>query len=118
MEKKGNRELCAPCRYAQGVKHMVLNSGLFYVKANERTVALMQRIATRLRKEQAWDQSVWNQGSYCFTLSLCRVVIRILIAMVAAIKNKSLNCQGCFCPEKIQLDSFFFFLSSRRDFLP
>jgi arabinosyltransferase len=45
----------------QGIKHMVLNSGLFYVRANDRTKALMQRVAARLHKEKAWDQSVYNE---------------------------------------------------------
>ena len=40
---------------------MVLNSGLFYLKASDRTISLMQRIAARLRKENAWDQSVYNE---------------------------------------------------------
>ena len=48
-------------RYAQGVQHMALNSGLFYLRANERTVELMQRIADRLHVESSWDQSVYNQ---------------------------------------------------------
>lgn len=54
-------------RYAQGFQHMVLNSGLFYLRANERTVELMNRIGSRLRKEKAWDQSVYNEE--IFTLS-------------------------------------------------
>jgi hypothetical protein len=48
-------------RYAQGIRHMVLNSGLFYLRANERTAELLKRIAGRLRKEKAWDQSVYNE---------------------------------------------------------
>ena len=47
-------------RYAQGFSHMALNSGLFYIQANERTIVLMERIASILRKEAAWDQTVWN----------------------------------------------------------
>ena len=38
-----------------------MNSGLFYLQANERTVGLMKRIAARLAKEKAWDQSVFNE---------------------------------------------------------
>ena len=34
-----------------------LNSGLFYAAANERTIALMDRITARLAKEKAWDQA-------------------------------------------------------------
>lgn len=45
----------------QSTEHLNLNSGLFYLKANFRTLALMQRIAARLSNEKAWDQSVYNQ---------------------------------------------------------
>lgn len=38
-----------------------MNSGLFYLRANERTLGLMQRISSRLSQEKAWDQSVYNQ---------------------------------------------------------
>eukprot|EP00884_Botryococcus_braunii_P010704 jgi/Botrbrau1/19635/Bobra.0003s0005.1 len=48
-------------RYAQAIKHFNLNSGLFYIKANKRTLALMDRIATRLSKQRAWDQAVFNE---------------------------------------------------------
>ena len=54
-------------RYAQGFRHMALNSGLFYVKASDRTVDLMKRIAGKLHAEKAWDQSVYNE--FIFTLS-------------------------------------------------
>ena len=49
--------LCA----LQSTEHLNMNSGLFYLRANERTLGLMQRIAARLSKEKAWDQSVYNQ---------------------------------------------------------
>ncbi|KAK9824345.1 hypothetical protein WJX72_009577 [[Myrmecia] bisecta] len=48
-------------RYAQGTRHLNMNSGLFYVKANARTIELMTRIADRLSKVKAWDQSVYNE---------------------------------------------------------
>lgn len=48
-------------RYAQATRHMNLNSGLFYLKANERTIGLLDRMALRLSREKAWDQSVWNE---------------------------------------------------------
>lgn len=54
-------------RYAQGTRHMAFNSGLFYVRASERTIDLMKRIADKLHKEKAWDQSVWNE--FIFFLS-------------------------------------------------
>ena len=40
----------------QGTTHLNLNSGFFYLRANERTIDLMKRIAARLAKEKAWDQ--------------------------------------------------------------
>ncbi len=40
----------------QGTTHLNLNSGFFYLQANERTISLMERIAARLAKEKAWDQ--------------------------------------------------------------
>eukprot|EP01026_Neomeris_dumetosa_P070884 TRINITY_DN711_c0_g1_i6.p1 TRINITY_DN711_c0_g1~~TRINITY_DN711_c0_g1_i6.p1 ORF type:complete len:385 (-),score=39.05 TRINITY_DN711_c0_g1_i6:233-1357(-) len=48
-------------RFAQAVKHFNLNSGLFYLRANERTVELMQRLETRLSKEKYWDQTAFNE---------------------------------------------------------
>ncbi|PRW59143.1 Nucleotide-diphospho-sugar transferase family [Chlorella sorokiniana] len=54
-------------RYAQGTRHMAFNSGLFFVKANEKTIDLMTRIADKLSKQKEWDQSVWNE--YIFFLS-------------------------------------------------
>lgn len=40
----------------QGTTHLNLNSGLFYIQANVRTIDLMKRIAARLAREKAWDQ--------------------------------------------------------------
>lgn len=36
--------------------HLNMNSGLFYIQANPKTVAFMARIAARLAREKAWDQ--------------------------------------------------------------
>ncbi|CAL5229301.1 g12600 [Coccomyxa viridis] len=72
-------------RYAQGTTHLNLNSGFFYLQANERTISLMERIAARLAKEKAWDQSVYNEemfflshGSY----SSAQVTVRAMDIMV------------------------------------
>ncbi|KAK9858806.1 hypothetical protein WJX84_008354 [Apatococcus fuscideae] len=51
-------------RYAQGTTHMHMNSGLFYLRANLYTINLMRRIAARLEKEKAWDQSVYNEEMF------------------------------------------------------
>lgn len=45
----------------QATRHLNLNSGLFYLQSNTRTIGLMNRIAARLSKEKAWDQSVFNE---------------------------------------------------------
>lgn len=45
----------------QGVQHLAFNSGLFYLRANERTINLMKRIDDRLMKAKLWDQSVYNE---------------------------------------------------------
>ncbi|EFN57650.1 hypothetical protein CHLNCDRAFT_9428, partial [Chlorella variabilis] len=54
-------------RYAQGTRHMAFNSGLFFIRANDKTIDLLTRIADRLAKESDWDQSVWNE--FIFFLS-------------------------------------------------
>lgn len=48
-------------RYAQFNKHFALNSGLFYLRANERTLSLMVRLETRLSKQKYWDQTAYNE---------------------------------------------------------
>ena len=54
-------------RYAQGTRHMAFNSGLFFIRANERTVDLLTRIADKLSAQHAWDQSVWNEFIFFLT---------------------------------------------------
>lgn len=48
-------------RYAHTIRIFVLNSGLFYIQPNERTIQLMDRITDRLMREQVWDQAVFNE---------------------------------------------------------
>eukprot|EP00882_Tetradesmus_deserticola_P008116 GHRQ01008551.1.p1 GENE.GHRQ01008551.1~~GHRQ01008551.1.p1 ORF type:complete len:388 (+),score=149.73 GHRQ01008551.1:453-1616(+) len=48
-------------RFAQKESHFNLNSGLFYVAANPRTVELMQRLEARLSREKYWDQTAYNE---------------------------------------------------------
>lgn len=36
-------------------------AGLFYIKANDKNIALMDRITARLMKDKAWDQAVFNE---------------------------------------------------------
>ncbi|PNH08499.1 hypothetical protein TSOC_004946 [Tetrabaena socialis] len=51
-------------RYAQYYKHFNLNSGLFYIRANNRTLDLLDRLATRLAHEKYWDQTAYNEGIF------------------------------------------------------
>ncbi|KAG2497437.1 hypothetical protein HYH03_004592 [Edaphochlamys debaryana] len=51
-------------RYAQYYKHFNMNSGLFYVMANNRTLDMMTRLADRLSKEQYWDQTAYNEAIF------------------------------------------------------
>ncbi len=43
-------------RWAHTIRVFTLNSGLFYIRPNERTLALMDRISERLMREKSWDQ--------------------------------------------------------------
>lgn len=48
-------------RYAQLYKHFNMNSGLFYLMANNRTLDLLTRLADRLSKTKYWDQTAYNE---------------------------------------------------------
>jgi hypothetical protein len=41
--------------------HFNLNSGLFYVTPNTRTLELMERLASRLSRQTYWDQTAFNE---------------------------------------------------------
>ncbi len=56
--------------FVQGTTHLNLNSGFFYLQANERTISLMERIAARLAKEKAWDQVLMSPSS-CSHVTQC-----------------------------------------------
>lgn len=69
------------CAGVQATKHFNLNSGLFYIRANKRTLALMDRIAARLAKERAWDQSVFNEEIFFLSHDdyvSSRVTVRVM----------------------------------------
>lgn len=51
-------------RFAQKTSHFNMNSGLFYLRANERTIRLMQRLETRLSREKYWDQTAYNEEMF------------------------------------------------------
>lgn len=51
-------------RFAQKYVRFNLNSGLFYIKSNPRTIELMQRLETRLSREKYWDQTAYNEEMF------------------------------------------------------
>lgn len=48
-------------RFAQQYRHFNLNSGLFYLKSNTRTLSLLTRLEDRLSKTKYWDQTAYNE---------------------------------------------------------
>ena len=77
----------------QATRHMNLNSGLFFTRANERTRGLMDRIASRLAKEAAWDQSVFNEE--IFFLSHDDYVSPNISVRVMNFHKVSQLCRNC-----------------------
>ena len=48
-------------RYAHTMRIWVYNSGFFYIRATIASIELLDRVAARLAKEDAWDQAVFNE---------------------------------------------------------
>ncbi|GLJ13495.1 hypothetical protein SUGI_0213880 [Cryptomeria japonica] len=48
-------------RYAHTMRIWVYNSGFFYIRPTIPSIELLDRVANRLSKEQAWDQAVFNE---------------------------------------------------------
>ncbi|MED6204145.1 Arabinosyltransferase rra3 [Stylosanthes scabra] len=48
-------------RYAHTMRIWVYNSGFFYIRPTIPSIELLDRVATRLSKEDAWDQAVFNE---------------------------------------------------------
>lgn len=48
-------------RYAHTMRIWVYNSGFFYIRPTIPSIELLDRIADRLAKENAWDQAVFNE---------------------------------------------------------
>ncbi|EFJ23507.1 RRA1, glycosyltransferase CAZy family GT77-like protein [Selaginella moellendorffii] len=48
-------------RYAHTMRIWVFNSGLFYLRPTVPSIELLDRVATRLAREKAWDQAVINE---------------------------------------------------------
>lgn len=48
-------------RYAHTMRIWVYNSGFFYIRPTIPSIELLDRIAARLARENAWDQAVFNE---------------------------------------------------------
>ncbi|KAI5083944.1 hypothetical protein GOP47_0000113 [Adiantum capillus-veneris] len=48
-------------RYAHTMRIWVFNSGFFYIRPTIPSIELLDRVTTRLSKEKAWDQAVFNE---------------------------------------------------------
>ncbi|OIW08705.1 hypothetical protein TanjilG_03381 [Lupinus angustifolius] len=48
-------------RFAHTMRIWVYNSGFFYIRPTVPSVELLDRVATRLSNEKAWDQAVFNE---------------------------------------------------------
>ncbi|XP_038905517.1 arabinosyltransferase RRA2-like [Benincasa hispida] len=48
-------------RYAHTMRIWVYNSGFFFIRPTLPSLELLDRVATRLSQEQAWDQDVFNE---------------------------------------------------------
>ncbi|KAI3841039.1 hypothetical protein MKX03_018270 [Papaver bracteatum] len=48
-------------RYAHTMRVWVFNSGFFYIRPTIPAIELLDRVADRLAKENAWDQAVFNE---------------------------------------------------------
>lgn len=55
---------CIRCRFAQKESHFNLNSGLFFISSNMRTIELMERLEKRLSREKYWDQTAYNEEMF------------------------------------------------------
>jgi hypothetical protein len=61
--------------------HFNMNSGLFYLRANARTIDLMQRLEARLARETYWDQSAYNEEMFVLSHGARRspqVTVRVM----------------------------------------
>ncbi|GAV76790.1 Nucleotid_trans domain-containing protein [Cephalotus follicularis] len=48
-------------RYAHTMRIWVYNSGFFYIRPTMPSIELLDRVAARLSRENAWDQAVFNE---------------------------------------------------------
>mmetsp|Transcript_4625 Transcript_4625/g.11207 ORF Transcript_4625/g.11207 Transcript_4625/m.11207 type:complete len:390 (-) Transcript_4625:521-1690(-) len=50
-------------RFAHSMRQVVFNSGLFYLRPTQATLEFLDLIISRLERESAWDQAVFNEES-------------------------------------------------------
>jgi arabinosyltransferase len=48
-------------RYAHSMRVFVFNSGLFYIRPTEASMALLDQIVYRVEHENGWDQAIFNE---------------------------------------------------------
>ena len=48
-------------RYAHSMRVFVFNSGLFYIRPTEASIALLDAVAHRVATEIGWDQAILNE---------------------------------------------------------
>ena len=48
-------------RYAHSMRVFVFNSGLFYIRPTQASIALLDAVAHRLATENGWDQAIFNE---------------------------------------------------------
>ena len=48
-------------RYAHSMRVFVFNSGLFYIRPTQASIALLDTVAHRLATENGWDQAIFNE---------------------------------------------------------
>lgn len=51
-------------RYAHTMRVFVFNSGFFFIRPTVPAIELLDRVTSRLSKEKAWDQAVFNEELY------------------------------------------------------
>ena len=69
-------------RYAHTIRVFVFNSGLFYLRPSEASMALLKKLIARLESEGGWDQALFNEciffpnspsNTVCVFVSACLV---------------------------------------------
>lgn len=48
-------------RYVHSMRVFVFNSGLFYMRPTNASMALLDKVAYRIQTENGWDQALFNE---------------------------------------------------------